>query len=73
MFFSFLQVREIKLESLELEASEVDDTGTRLPEDRFKDSNAATIAINENLFVDEDLDDLDDELDEMNLENDSSD
>jgi len=56
-----------------LEASEVDDTGTRLPEDRFNDSKVATIPINENLFVDEDLDDLENELDEMNLENSSVD
>lgn len=51
-----------------MEASEVDDTGTRLPEDRFNDSKVATIPINENLFVDEDMDDLEDELDDMNLE-----
>ncbi|KAF0736601.1 zinc finger CCCH domain-containing protein 15, partial [Aphis craccivora] len=63
-----VKVREIQLETLELEASEVDDTGTRLPQDRFNDSNVATIPINENLFVDEDLDDLDDELNEMNLD-----
>lgn len=66
-------MREIKLEALELEASEVDDTGTRLPQDRFKSSDVATIPINENLFVDEDLDDLDDDLDELNLEDDSKD
>jgi len=65
-------VREIKLEALELEASEVDDTGTRLPQDRFNKPDVSTIPINENLFVDEDLDDLDDELDEMNLEDDST-
>jgi len=70
--FIFLQVREIKLEALELEASEVDDTGTRLPQDRFNKPEVSTIPINENLFVDEDLDDLDDELDEMNLEDDST-
>lgn len=52
-----------------MEASEVDDTGTRLPKDRFNDSEIATIPINENLFVDEDLDDLENELDEMNLGN----
>lgn len=55
-----------------MEASEVDDTGTRLPQDRFNGSEVSTIPINENLFVDEDLDDLDDELDELNLEDDSS-
>jgi len=66
-----VNVKEIKLETLEMEASEVDDTGTRLPEDRFNDSKVATIPINENLFVDEDLDDLEDELDEMNLESSS--
>lgn len=72
MFLFYVeQVREIKLEALELEASEVDDTGTRLPKHRFNESEATTIPINENLFVDEDLDDLDDELNEMNLEDDS--
>lgn len=55
-----------------MEASEVDDTGTRLSEDRFKKSEAPKIPINENLFVDEDLDDLDDEFDELNLENNSN-
>lgn len=55
-----------------MEASEVDDTGTRLPQGRFNNTDGATIPINENLFVDEDLDDLDDELDEMNLEDNSS-
>jgi len=53
-----------------MEASEVDDTGTRLPKDRFNDSDVATIPINENLFVDEDLDDLDDDLDELNIDDD---
>ncbi|CAI6369209.1 unnamed protein product [Macrosiphum euphorbiae] len=65
-----VKVREIQLETLELEASEVDDTGTRLPQDRFNDSDVATIPINENLFVDEDLDDLDDDLDELNIDDD---
>lgn len=51
-----------------MEASEVDDTGTRLPQDRFNNSDVATIPINENLFVDEDLDDLDDDLDELNID-----
>lgn len=51
-----------------MEASEVDDTGTRLPQDRFNDSDVATIPINENLFVDGDLDDLDDDLDELNID-----
>ncbi|XP_050437251.1 zinc finger CCCH domain-containing protein 15 homolog [Adelges cooleyi] len=64
-------VREIKLEALESEASEVDDTGTRLPNTRFVEAESAAIPINENLFVDEDLDDLDDELNELNLEEDS--
>ncbi|KAL5234444.1 hypothetical protein ACI65C_001854 [Semiaphis heraclei] len=63
-----VKVREIQLETLESEASEVDDTGTRLPQDRFNDSDVATIPINENLFVDEDLDDLDDDLDELNID-----
>lgn len=54
-----------------MEASEVDDTGTRLPQGRFKDSDVATMPINENLF-DEDLDDLDEDLDEMNLDDDNS-
>lgn len=51
-----------------MEASEVDDTGTRLPQDRFNNSDVATIPINENLFVDEELDDLDDDLDELNID-----
>ncbi|XP_025204184.1 zinc finger CCCH domain-containing protein 15 homolog [Melanaphis sacchari] len=67
-----VKVREIQLETLEMEASEVDDTGTRLPQDRFNNSDIATIPINENLFVDEDLDDLDDELNEMNLDDDTT-
>lgn len=56
-----------------MEASEVDDTGTRLPQDRFNDSDVATIPINENLFVDGDLDDLDDDLDELNIDDDDDD
>lgn len=65
-------MREIQLESLELEAREVDDTGTRLPQNRFNDTEATIMPINENLFVDEDLDDLDDELNEMDLDDDST-
>jgi len=53
-----------------LEASEVDDTGTRLPQDRFNDSDVATIPINENLFLDEDLDD---DLNELNIDDDDDD
>ncbi|XP_050532376.1 zinc finger CCCH domain-containing protein 15 homolog [Daktulosphaira vitifoliae] len=60
-------IREIKLEALESEASEVDDTGTRLPVNRFAETESNVIPINENLFIDEDLDDLDNELDELNL------
>ncbi|XP_060842486.1 LOW QUALITY PROTEIN: zinc finger CCCH domain-containing protein 15 homolog [Rhopalosiphum padi] len=67
-----VKVREIQLETLELEASEVDDTGTPVTQDRFNDSDVATIPINENLFVDEDFDDLDDELDELNLDDNST-
>lgn len=63
-------MREIQLEALKLEASEVDDTGTRLPQNRFNDSEVSTMPINENLFLDDDLDDLDDELDEINLNDD---
>lgn len=65
-------MREIQLEALELEACEVDDTGTRLPQNRFNDSEEATMPINENLFLGDDLDDLDDELDEINLNDDST-
>lgn len=55
-----------------MEASEVDDTGTRIPQDRFNGPDVASIPINENLFLeDEYLAELDDELDELNLENDS--
>lgn len=55
-----------------MEASEVDDTGTQLPQDRFNNSQVSTIPINENLFEDDDLGDLDEELDELNLEDNST-
>ncbi|KAK6645552.1 hypothetical protein RUM43_001829 [Polyplax serrata] len=74
-----VQYKELELDSLEKEASEVDGTGTVAPADRFKDQKtlengmstgskseegAAAVPINENLFLDDDLDDLD-ELEDL--------
>lgn len=74
------EYKEINLDILGEEASEVDDTGTIANPDRLKDkpSTSATtengsleneaVPINENLFLEEDLDGLDEELDDLDLE-----
>lgn len=75
-----IQYRELDLNILEFEAQEVDGTGTVAPEDRLKENevNASkestpeliqdAVPINENLFVDDDLDDIDDELNDLDLD-----
>ncbi|CAG9088870.1 unnamed protein product [Plutella xylostella] len=73
------QYRDIEFELIGAEASEVDDTGTKATEDRLQQLNeglangssspaeaeAAEVPINENLFLDEDLDE---ELQNLDLE-----
>ncbi|KAG5897144.1 hypothetical protein JTB14_020873 [Gonioctena quinquepunctata] len=73
--------KEINLDILGQGEQEVDGTGTVATEDRFKanndESNEATssgtasgtaVPINENLFLEEDLEGLDDELNDLDLE-----
>lgn len=82
-----MEYREVELELIGMEASEVDDTGTKATEDRLQqlgkglangegdksesdsqetaDDSPAAVPINENLFLDEDLDE---ELQNLDLE-----
>ncbi|CAH1973847.1 unnamed protein product [Acanthoscelides obtectus] len=71
--------KEIDFSSLNQEAQEVDGTGTVATVDRFdsetaaasaqqKSENAAPVPINENLFLEEDLDGLEEELDSLDME-----
>ncbi|CAG9856255.1 unnamed protein product [Phyllotreta striolata] len=73
--------KEIDLDDLDTGIGEVDGTGTVASEDRFKEvpeepsesnskclEGATAVPINENLFLEEDLDGLDDELDTLDLE-----
>ncbi|XP_045451115.1 zinc finger CCCH domain-containing protein 15 homolog [Melitaea cinxia] len=71
------EYRDIQLELLSMEASEVDDSGTKATEDRLHQLNLQngeketdqtapdSVPINENLFLDEDLDE---ELQNLDLE-----
>ncbi|XP_045450603.1 zinc finger CCCH domain-containing protein 15 homolog [Melitaea cinxia] len=71
------EYRDIQLELLSMEASEVDDSGTKATEDRLQQLNLQngeketdqtapdSVPINENLFLDEDLDE---ELQNLDLE-----
>ncbi|XP_022904754.1 zinc finger CCCH domain-containing protein 15 homolog [Onthophagus taurus] len=61
------EYKELDLSALALEAQEVDGSGTLATEDRLKKDEAAAVPINENLFVDEDLDALDEELNDLEL------
>lgn len=77
-----MEYKEINLDILGQEAQEVDGSGTKAPEDRFKDNKsdqngtetseeadgAAAVPINENLFLEEDLEGLDDELNDLELD-----
>lgn len=70
--------KEINLDILGNEASEVDGSGTVASDDRFKNEptssstangeETSAVPINENLFLDEDLDALDDELQDLEIE-----
>ncbi|XP_056635317.1 zinc finger CCCH domain-containing protein 15 homolog [Diorhabda carinulata] len=68
--------KEIDLGILGGEGQEADGTGTVATEDRFKDTSAsekaiegaAAVPINENLFLEADLDELDEELEGLDLE-----
>lgn len=68
-----VEYKELQLDLIGLEAREVDGSGTVAPEDRLikrDDSakeDASAVPINENLFLDEDLDELDEELKGMDL------
>ncbi|KAL1517421.1 hypothetical protein ABEB36_001188 [Hypothenemus hampei] len=71
-----LEYKEINLDMLG--ESEVDGSGTVAAEDRFKNAEpsdnsqtteeAAAVPINENLFLEEDLDGLDEELEDLELQ-----
>ncbi|XP_017780346.1 PREDICTED: zinc finger CCCH domain-containing protein 15 homolog [Nicrophorus vespilloides] len=75
-----IEYKELQLDLMEMEATEVDGSGTLAAEDRLKaeippeqtngsvDEAAAAVPINENLFLEEDLDALDDELNDLDLE-----
>ncbi|XP_076668084.1 zinc finger CCCH domain-containing protein 15 homolog [Andrena cerasifolii] len=78
-----MEYRELDMDRLALEASEIDSTGiTVATSDRLKTNEtennedstvtvgegAAALAINENLFVEEDLEGLEDELEDLDLE-----
>lgn len=74
-----MQYKELDLEALALEAQEADDSGTIAKEDRLTEdsntpegetsnSNGAAVPINENLFLEEDLDGLDEELNDLDIE-----
>lgn len=75
-----VQYKELDLNMLGLEAQEADGTGTVATEDRLKKvesvnenstSNSADVGavpINENLFLDEDLDALDEELKDLDID-----
>ncbi|KAF7271320.1 zinc finger CCCH domain-containing protein 15 homolog [Rhynchophorus ferrugineus] len=78
-----IEYKEINLDILEHDVSEVDGTGTLATEDRFKaeepssstsqqqqpadDTASSAVPINENLFLEEDLDGLDEELEDLEL------
>lgn len=77
-----IEYRELDMDRLAFEASEIDSSGiTVAAEDRLKSNEssnesstvtvgegAAALAINENLFVEEDLEGLEDELEDLDLE-----
>lgn len=77
-----MEYKEINLDILGQDAQEVDGSGTLAPENRFEgrkeeengtetsdsDGAAAAVPINENLFLEEDLDGLDEELNDLELE-----
>ncbi|XP_039284229.1 zinc finger CCCH domain-containing protein 15 homolog isoform X2 [Nilaparvata lugens] len=85
------EYREIQLDQLEMEASEVDNTGTIAPDNRLTDiapatvngqttspetlsseeaaaGGAAAVSINEHLFTEDDLEDLEEELDDLDID-----
>lgn len=73
-----IQYKELQLDLIGLDAQEVDGTGTVAAEDRLKSSekqngssetaeDVAAVPINENLFLDEDLDELDEELKDLDM------
>lgn len=74
-----VQYKELQLDMLGMEAREADGTGTVATEDRLKEVDATTenvldntevgvVPINENLFLDEDLDALDEELNDLDID-----
>ncbi|KAK7867739.1 hypothetical protein R5R35_002243 [Gryllus longicercus] len=76
-----IRYREIQLDILEMEAQEVDGSGTQATEDRLKssavnndcnqvngDETASAVPINENLFLDDELDDLEEDIDDLSLD-----
>lgn len=74
-----IQYKELNLDLLGLEAQEADGTGTVATEDRLKKNDSTEkcvvsaedvepVPINENLFLDEDLDALDEELKDLEID-----
>ncbi|XP_065161023.1 LOW QUALITY PROTEIN: zinc finger CCCH domain-containing protein 15 homolog [Atheta coriaria] len=70
-----IEYKELNFDMIGLEATEADGTGTVAAEDRLKKppeengiDEAAAVPINENLFTEEDLDGLDEELDGLDIE-----
>jgi len=64
-----IQYKELDMNMLGLEATDVDGTGTIATEDRFKPEEQAAppVPINENLFLEDELEGLDEELDNLDL------
>lgn len=76
---SGVEYKELNLDMLGLEARESDGTGTVATEDRLKkaegedeqpssSAEVGAVPINENLFLDEDLDALDEELNDLDID-----
>lgn len=75
-----LEYKELDLEALALEAQEADNSGTIATTDRLTEQEEASeandtangtsgaVPINENLFLEDDLDGLDDELNDLDIE-----
>ncbi|KAF5299880.1 hypothetical protein FQA39_LY11417 [Lamprigera yunnana] len=74
-----IEYKELELDIIGLEAQEIDNSGTLAPIDRFKEKSQpvanglaiganSVVPINENLFIDDDLEDLDDELEKLDIE-----
>lgn len=74
-----VEYKELKLDMLSMDAREADGTGTVAAEDRLQavetadevasnNADVGAVPINENLFLDEDLDALDEELNDLDID-----